>query len=295
MAANTEQRINTAVDKAEDASRILHSVAHGPVGTSVATENGNVLTVSTAINTITNASGLATNTLSNVNTSDILNKFTSAGIPAVKIGSGIRGTQIDTGTIAFSNLASALIATDVDAQNGTSDNLLMTPHRVRQAFDAFMPPSGKVVQVAYNLKSDVLSYTSGAAATFVDIDPKLSVQFTPLSVNNLVFLIASLNLSGGVDNLVVHLRFVRDGTAIGIGDTVANRVSSTASVGTVQARLINSTLIYMDTVSNTLEKSYKIQWALQSAFSLVTLNRTYLDATNSGRTVSTFTAMEIAP
>lgn len=59
-------------------------------------------------------------------------------ITAAKLASGAVGTsQIASGAIVFEKISSGTIATTSQAKEGTADNVLMTPAKVKAAFDAY--------------------------------------------------------------------------------------------------------------------------------------------------------------
>ena len=69
-------------------------------------------------------------------------KILDLAITTGKIAAGaVTNEKIAAGTIAFDRLATATIATTEQAQQGTLDNVLMTPLKVAQAIAALIPPA----------------------------------------------------------------------------------------------------------------------------------------------------------
>ena len=148
-----------------------------------------------------------------------------------------------------------------------------------------------VVQVQSTTKTDTFTLSS---ATFTDITG-LSVSITPTSASNKIFVMVTVN-TGGAGN--IHMRLMRDSTAIGIGDTSGSRIRSTlASQLNYDANMITSGAAnFLDSPNTTSATTYKLQISGASAVQ-TTINRTVNDTNNTSNTntISTITVMEVTP
>ena len=150
-----------------------------------------------------------------------------------------------------------------------------------------------VVQVKSTSKTDTFTMTS---ATFTDITG-LSVSITPTSASNKILVMVTVN-TGGLGN--IHMRLMRDSTAIGIGDTSGSRIRSTlASQLNYDANMITSGAAdFLDSPATTSATTYKLQISAASSPSVqTTINRTVNDSNNAQtpNTISTITVMEVTP
>jgi len=151
---------------------------------------------------------------------------------------------------------------------------------------------GKVLQVVSTTKTDTFTSTS---TSYVDITG-LSLNITPLNINNKIMLIASIaTVEANSNNL--FLRFLRNSTAIGVGASEGNRIQATSGtrIPTADNGSINSvTMNFYDSPATTSALTYKIQMALQAGTGLINRSGDDLNITGRGRYISTITAMEIA-
>jgi len=155
--------------------------------------------------------------------------------------------------------------------------------------------AGAILQVLQAVKADTQSTTS---ATFGDITG-LSVSITPTSASNKILVSASV-ARGTDSNQLTNFQFMRDSTAIGIGDAAGSRVRTTMSVyfGSSDAvsHLGTVTMNFLDSPATTSATTYKVQFRSQSAGQVSYINRNASDGDGSTvpRTISTITVMEIA-
>jgi hypothetical protein len=156
-------------------------------------------------------------------------------------------------------------------------------------------PAGSVLQVLQAAKTDTQSTSS---ATFGDITG-LSVSITPTSISSKILVTASV--SRGTDtNQITNFQFMRDSTAIGIGDTAGSRVRATMSMyfGSSDAvsHIGTATMTYLDSPATTSATTYKVQFRSQAGGQISYINRNSSDGDGSTvpRTISTITVMEIA-
>jgi hypothetical protein len=158
------------------------------------------------------------------------------------------------------------------------------------SFVAVATPSG-VIQVKSTSKTDTFTLSS---ATFTDITG-LSVSITPTSATNKILVMVSVN-TGGAGN--VHMRLMRDSTAIGIADTSGSRIRTTlAQQANYDANMITSGAAnFLDSPATTSATTYKLQISGPAA-AQTTINRTTNnnDNTSTANTISTITVMEVTP
>lgn len=77
-------------------------------------------------------------------------KLAAAAVEAGKIATGaVTGAKIANAVITFDKLATAAIATTEQAQQGTLDNVLMTPLKVAQAIAVQIPPAVPTGMIAF--------------------------------------------------------------------------------------------------------------------------------------------------
>ena len=77
-------------------------------------------------------------------------KIASNAVATAKIADGaVTNAKVAAGVLTFDRLAAAAIATQEQAQQGTLDNVLMTPLRVAQAVAAQIPPAVPTGMIAF--------------------------------------------------------------------------------------------------------------------------------------------------
>lgn len=161
---------------------------------------------------------------------------------------------------------------------------------------------GHVVQVVSATKTDVFS-ASVAAGAFGDITG-LSATITPRFATSKILLMAQV--SGAVAQLAVgpgpRYRFMRNATAIGLGDAAGSRTpGSFSGLGSVAGDELESMITYsgtfLDSPATTSAITYSIQVGHRSAGAatvLVNRSRADVDNVRTDRNISTITLMEIA-
>lgn len=141
-------------------------------------------------------------------------------------------------------------------------------------------------------------YTLASAGSWVDLTG-LTVTITPLSASNRMLLMTTIHMSGPASvNVQAAFRFVRDGTAVGVGDTAGGSISVT---GVASQMSISSGDIYggqayglfLDTPASAIPVVYKVQ--AYHPTGNVYFNRAPTDAAGSYRGGSSLIALECAP
>ena len=153
--------------------------------------------------------------------------------------------------------------------------------------------SGGVIQVKSATKTDGNFNTS--SSTYTDVTG-LSVAITPTRSDSKILIFANLH-GVGDSSTQAYFRFMRDSTAICVGDAAGSRVQAT--LGSMYYNQQNDTNScsqnFLDSPSTTSAVTYKIQTRTQGA-GTVYINRSNTDfnSSNSGRFTSTITVMEVS-
>jgi len=171
-------------------------------------------------------------------------------------------------------------------QNGLQQSRILT---------AVQQPAGAVLQVVQGSYTGQVSTTSTSFVT-----TNLTASITPTSASSKIFVMFTIQVSQNA-SASVHVRLVRDSTAISIGDSASNRLRDT--VFTRPAAIPydydsqNLAANFLDSPSTTSATTYKLQATLGSTYNgTFYLNRVKLDDDTdyTTRTASTITVMEIA-
>lgn len=188
-------------------------------------------------------------------------------------------------------------ARDVADRNITADQLDLTDD---YAFTGTVTgiSAGKVLQVVSTTKTDTTSFTSTTTNTFADITG-MSVSITPSATSSKILVMFSCNV-GQSTSATIHVRLMRDSTAIYVGDSAGSRLQdsailrSAASPYSLEIGNLNGT--HLDSPSTTSAVTYKLQGVLGASYSgTFYLNRSSGDsnADFGGRPASSITVMEI--
>ena len=150
---------------------------------------------------------------------------------------------------------------------------------------------GKIAQVLSTTKTDTTSVSQ--SGSFADITG-MSVSITPSATSSKILVICSANVATNT-GYNLHLRLVRDSTAICIGDAAGSR--SRVSMGIRPASTydrIERSMNFLDSPSSTSAIAYKLQWR-QVDDATAYLNRTHNDSDDEHRPrlASTITVMEV--
>jgi len=158
-------------------------------------------------------------------------------------------------------------------------------------------PAGSVLQVVSATKSDTQSTSSQA---WVDVTG-LSVSITHTSASSEILVI--VNVQGSGTDRYNAIRVVRNGSAVGVGDTAGSRTSILSSFGLEPDSgtsyvyvLYNANGSFLDNPASTSSQTYKVQFGSTSSATAAYINRTQNDGDASWghRGISTITVMEIA-
>ena len=140
-------------------------------------------------------------------------------------------------------------------------------------------------------KTDTTSVSQ--SGSFADVSG-MSVSITPSATSSKIFIICSANVATNT-GYNLHLRLVRDSTAICIGDAASSRSRVTMGIRPPDTySRMERTMNFLDSPSSTSAIAYKLQWR-QVDNTTAYLNRTYDDSDDEHRPrlASTITVMEV--
>ncbi len=177
------------------------------------------------------------------------------------------------------------------AVGGLPDGIVDTDMLAANAVTAAKRGAGAILQVLQTVKTDVFSTTSNG---FHDIG--LSVAITPSSSSNKILIHYDANISS--EDLTM-VKLLRDSTDIGIGDAGDSNMSRVTQGGQFQGGNNDKVAVYsgsfLDSPSSTSSITYKLQ-AYKFGGTTMRVNTPVnnLNATYTGRGISTITVMEVA-
>jgi hypothetical protein len=202
--------------------------------------------------------------------------------------------------IALSGNASGTGTLTIAAPDTSTDRTLTLPDNsgtlLSNASTAGFP-AGSVLQVVSASKTDTQSTSLQA---WVDVTG-LSVSITPTSATSKMLVVVDVQGSGS--NRYTAIRVVRNGTAVGVGDTAGSRASVLSGFGLDPDSgtnyihvLYNAGGSFLDSPASTSAQTYKVQFGATNTTATSYINRTVndTDASYSLRGISTITVMEIA-
>jgi hypothetical protein len=195
-------------------------------------------------------------------------------------------TEIDAPAVAGSN---TLV---LPTGNGTSGQVLTTNGSGALSWAG----AGKILQVVSTTKTDSFSASlTSAASTAVT---GLSASITPSSSAGKILVICHISM--GAENVGCATVLKRDSTAVCIGNAAGSRARVTVG----SARLISnfedspvSLFTFLDSPATTSSTTYSVDiFNARGATNTVFVNRgsTDSDLSNTARTTSTITIMEVA-
>ena len=158
---------------------------------------------------------------------------------------------------------------------------------------SFAALGGKLGQVVSTTKTDTFTL---ASATYTDVTG-LSLSITPTSATSKIYVIATMAGGGQTVNTQGFGQFVRNSTAVAVGDAAGSRVQATFPIAILANAFtaFGLTASFLDSPATTSATTYKIQIRNETGGGTVYINRSENDANSAsgGRYVSTITALEI--
>jgi len=159
--------------------------------------------------------------------------------------------------------------------------------------DGDMLASGTGGKVLQCLQTVLASTTSTASTSMVDL-AGLSQAITPSATTSKILVSCSLCISG-TSGGGGGMQFVRDSTAIGLGDAAGSRTRAsmgTRDMGGNDFQNMWHTQ-YLDSPSSTSAVTYKIQWRTRSSTMYCGRSVTWSDNSAYHTSISQITVMEI--
>lgn len=152
----------------------------------------------------------------------------------------------------------------------------------------------RILQVVSTTKTD--TFTSTASGAWTDITG-FSVSITPRETASRILVIATMNATPFVPGTVARaFRFVRDSTAIGVGDAAGSRLqASFTSASTLSETPAVFAGMVLDSPNTTSATTYKVQFRQGNATAFY-LNRSSADgdSVDGSRQASTITVLEVS-
>lgn len=155
-------------------------------------------------------------------------------------------------------------------------------------------PSGSILQVQQAFYSAATTLASGS---FTDY-PGLSISITPSSSSSKFFLMYHLQIT--IYGTTLMSRFVRNGSAVGVGDAAGSRNQSTTGwlfpSGDTNHQACPMVGFYLDSPATSSAITYKVQAKTQTSGTAY-INYNASNADNSDwahRSTSSFTVFEVA-
>ena len=195
----------------------------------------------------------------------------------------INGSGTVTG-VSVGGLPDGIVDTDMLAANAVSSAKLASG------------AGGKILQVKQTVQSSRVS-ASLTNNTYTDISG-LSVDITPAATSNKILVYCHLSLCTNSGTYNTMTRFMRDSTAIGIGDQVGSSRQRATNIGwTISSyQSVNYDNMFLDSPNTTSSTTYKLQWTNSYDGQTAYLNRVYQDGDSKyyPTSMSHITVMEVA-
>ena len=193
----------------------------------------------------------------------------------------------------------AVAGTTVLTLPATSGTILTTASSGQSIPKAALP-TGSVLQVVSSVKTDSYFTSSGGAGTWQDIPGQggsgtWSVTITPTSSTSRILLLAMLTFRN--DYWGAALRFVRNSTAIALGDSVANTFQGTTGQFWVSGNnnmTLPAHMSFFDSPATASAVVYKVQFQGNSNGSYIGRTPNQISSTDNGVYPSSIIAMEVA-
>tara|TARA_B100000282_G_scaffold279498_1_gene239898 strand:+ start:1105 stop:1668 length:564 start_codon:yes stop_codon:yes gene_type:complete len=157
---------------------------------------------------------------------------------------------------------------------------------------------GHVINVQSVTMTDSTTFAGTAFTDVTDGNNPLSITITPKNANSKFLLIMNVSASADNGSSRFGFRFLRNSTAVGVGDTQGSRISvAVAGIGS-SSNANDETLSFthLDSPSTSSAITYKVQGQVEQSGSNLIINRSSTNANSNTvyRTASSFTVMEIA-
>ena len=175
----------------------------------------------------------------------------------------------------------------VNLINDSGDNNIITSDGSGNVtLGTAFPSVGKLGQVIQAVKTDTGTINS---QTFTTIS-SLSLNITPTATSSKILLMMNINASGDRS----AFRFLRDSTAIGVGDTAGSRIQAT-NASPSSSDMFEVGMTFLDSPNSNSQLTFLVQARNLASSTFLRINRKETDTDNNEhpRTICTLTAMEI--
>jgi hypothetical protein len=159
------------------------------------------------------------------------------------------------------------------------------------ALDSKLPiAGGKVLQVVSATKTDTFSTSS---TSYVDITG-MSLSITPSYTTSKILLLTTMTFGGSTGD-TSRFQFVRNSTAVGIGDAAGSRVrASSGQRSHAENRVGPAVMSFVDAPSTTSAITYKIQASIEAGTLQINRSNQDVDGASFIRSISTLLAIEVS-
>ena len=208
----------------------------------------------------------------------------------VYLGKAVQTVNPPNGSVGTAQIADSSVSLAKLSATGTKDSTTFL-----RGDNTFAEVSGGVIQTKYLLET--ATYSAGSTS-FIDLG-SLSLSITPTSASNKILVHVSIGRATSSDNTTVF-RFTRNGTVVGVGDTVGSRIQM--SFGMLGENYSggshgdNHSFTFIDEPSSTSALTYKLQQANEGGgTSYYNRAKDYLDNSQiqNGTAHTTFILQEI--
>jgi len=227
--------------------------------------------------------------VASANTVTVNNSIFTAGDTVEVLNKGAGATTITAGAGVTINSASGLVVSQYQ-----SGKLIALSASSFLFLETDVTVTSGVIQVKSTTKTDTFTTTS---SSMTDVTG-LSVTITPTSASNLILVNLSLSACGPTGSAALQGQLVRGSTAIALGDTAGSRTQTTINnLENPAPSALSLNVMFLDSPATTSATTYKLQIRSNSSPATVFVNRSSTDTDNNqfARSISTITAMEVAP
>lgn len=209
------------------------------------------------------------------------------------------GDGIDTSSITSGTFADARIAQSNVTQHESAIDALGTV--ASGTFNGTIGdnadfPAGHVLQVIQTVKTDSFS-TSGSLADVTG----MSVNITPSSVSNKIFVMLGINFGGdtnvyGRGSVLRNTTVISTSTALSLSSQTNATLALNGNSNDFQYKMKHAVFNYLDSPSSTSSLTYKLQLGTHTSTQYIYLNRPLYNTNDTWIVggVSSITVMEIA-
>lgn len=172
------------------------------------------------------------------------------------------------------------------------DTILKNDGSVPTAKQLGLNVAGNILQIVSTTKTDVFSSTSSSPVAVTG----LAVTITPTNTSSKVLVRIVFNAGGDTSTANCDYYIYRNGSLLStaIGDAAGSEQRSAAHIDPSASRMhYNNTIEFLDSPATTSATTYQLYQRSQPNYNFY-INRSSYNDGNTGRTISTITATEVA-